>query len=615
MRSREATQPGRGTRVPRRRGPVVRHDGYAEIRDYAVIGDGRTVALVARDAAIDWLSLPMLDAPSVFAAVLDADRGGSFRLTPDVAFEAERRYLPFTNVVETTFFTAEGCARVTDAMTLPAAGLTPFREIARRVEGVAGRVPLRWEVTPRFGYASWPTRFEQRGSLAIACARGQAVAVRAWNAGDTQIGGEAIGGRFDLAAGERAMLVMTSAHGQPLVFPSREDVERRLDATIEFWRRWIDSGQYAGPWREEVLRSALALKLLVNAPSGAAAAAPTASLPEAIGGGRNWDYRYCWIRDSAFALDALLQLGFHEEAHAFFWWFMHATQLTHPRVQVLYRLDGSKHLPEAVLSLSGYRGSRPVRTGNAAAGQHQLDVYGDLFHTAWLYADKGYTVDRDTGRELAEIADMVCDLWRQPDRGIWEVRMESKHFTHSKAMCWVALDRAIRLGRARTLPDRHLPRWEREAAAIREFVEKECWSDREKSYTWYAGTDDLDASLLLMPIMDYRPASAERLASTLAAIRRRLGRGPLLARYNGPDGLAGGEGMFVCCSFWLAHALAMTGRQDEAADLMEQLLALANDVGLYSEEMDPDSHEFLGNFPQALVHLALINAALAFRTP
>jgi GH15 family glucan-1,4-alpha-glucosidase len=239
-------------------------------------------------------------------------------------------------------------------------------------------------------------------------------------------------------------------------------------------------------------------------------------------------------------------------------------------------------------------------------------VYGDLFHTVWLYTEGGHEVDLDTGRELAEIADLVCNLWREPDRGIWEVRMESRHFTHSKAMCWVALDRAIGLGRLGYLPDRHLARWEREASAVRDFIETQCWSDQMSSYTRYAGTDQLDASLLLMPIMDYRPASAERFGSTVEAIKRVLGRGPLLARYDGPDGLAGTEGMFVCCSFWLVHALALTGHQDEAADVMERMLALANDVGLFGEEMDPDSHAFLGNFPQGLVHLALANAALAF---
>jgi GH15 family glucan-1,4-alpha-glucosidase len=479
-------------------------------------------------------------------------------------------------------------------------------------EGVAGRVRLRWHVRPRFGYGGWPTRYEWRGNVAVATARAEAVAISSWGAGDARIDDAGIGGEFEVGPGDRALLALTATHRQPLVFPGRAEVERRIAATIGFWHRWVDSGHYEGPWRDEVIRSALALKLLVHAPSGAVAAAPTTSLPEAIGQERNWDYRFCWIRDSAFTLDALLQLGFHEEAHAFFWWFMHATQLTHPRVQVLYRLDGGGHAPEHELPLAGYRGSRPVRVGNAAARQHQLDLYGDLVHTAWLYADRGHPIDRDTGRELAGIANLVCDMWRRPDRGIWEVRMESKAFTHSKAMCWVALDRAIRLARLGCVPARDLPRWRQEADAIREFVECHCWSEKERSYTRYAGTDQLDASLLLMPIMDYRAGSPERFASTVAAIKRVLGRGPLLARYNGPDGLEGTEGMFVCCSFWLVHAMALTGHRDEAADLMEAVLGLANGVGLFAEEMDPDTHAFLGNFPQGLVHLALVNAALAF---
>ncbi len=608
---REAQETGQATRLARRVGRVARRDGYAELRDYALIGDGRTAALVARDGSIDWLCLPMLDSPSVFAAILDATRGGSFRLAPSIPFAAGHRYLPVTNVLETTFTTDVGSVRVTDAMTLPGDGLSPFREIARRIEGASGCVPMRWEVTPRFGFAGWPATIERHGQHAVASARAEAIAVSSWNTGDTRVEGDCINGAFTIAAGDRALVALCAAHGQPLVFSTRSDVENRLDATIRFWRRWAGAGHYDGPWREEVTRSALALKLLVHAPSGAVAAAPTTSLPEVLGGERNWDYRYCWIRDSAFTLDALLQLGFHDEAHAFFWWFLHATRLTRPRVQVLYRLDGGTHVPEHTLDLAGYGGSRPVRTGNAAAGQHQLDVYGDLFHTAWLYSEEGYAIDRDTGRELAEIANLVCDLWRQPDRGIWEVRAESKHYTQSKAMSWVALDRAIRLASKRALPGKHLARWQGEAVALRDFVERECWSDKEASYTRYAGTDQVDASLLLLPIMDYRPASAARFGSTIAAIKRMLGRGPLLARYNGPDGLQGSEGMFICCSFWLVHALALTGRYDEAAKVMEEMLGLANDVGLFAEEMDPGDHRFLGNFPQGLVHLALINAALA----
>ncbi|MGH3991089.1 MAG: glycoside hydrolase family 15 protein, partial [Pseudonocardiaceae bacterium] len=332
---------------------------------------------------------------------------------------------------------------------------------------------------------------------------------------------------------------------------------------------------------------------------------------EEIGGERNWDYRFCWVRDSAFTLEALLQLGCPREGEAFFWWLLHASQLSHPRLQVLYRLDGGERAPERTLELNGYRGSRPVRVGNAATAQTQLDIYGDLLQTALVYAEAGGRLDRETARRLAGIADLVCRVWRQPDSGIWEVRSRPGRFTHSKMMCWVALDRALRLCDAGHLPGNHASTWRRERLAIREFIETRCWSERLGSYTRQAGNEELDASLLLGVLLGYEASDPERLASTVNAVRRDLGRGPLLSRYSGEDGLRGREGAFLCCSFWLADALARIGRLDEATELMEQLIGLANDVGLYAEELDPDTNQLLGNFPQGLVHLALINAAVS----
>jgi GH15 family glucan-1,4-alpha-glucosidase len=336
---------------------------YLPIRDYAVIGDGRTVAHVGRNGSIDWLCLPDLDSASVFAGLVDDERGGRFALAPEDQHEVTRRYLPDTNVLETTFTTGRGAVRVTDALTLPGHDLTPLREVARRIEGLSGTVRLRWRVEPRFGYGARMTRIVRRGPHAVAVGGADALAVCAWDAGRVEVDRASIGGAFDVAEGRRALIALAAARAEPLVFPSRAAVEGRLDATVSFWRGWSAARTYDGPWKEAVLRSALALKLLVYAPSGAIAAAPTTSLPETIGGERNWDYRFCWIRDTAFTLEALLQLGCTDEAHAFFWWFMHATRLTRPKLQVLYRLDGGAHVPERTLPLSGYRGSRPVRAG------------------------------------------------------------------------------------------------------------------------------------------------------------------------------------------------------------------------------------------------------------
>ena len=579
------------------------------IRDYGVIGDGRTAALVANDGSIDWLCLPDLDSPSVFGALLDEERGGRMVLAPAVAFRSLRRYLPDTNVLETTFVTDEGRVRVTDAMTLPRGGLAPARELVRRVEGLAGQVPMRWRLEPRFGYASRPARIDPRGGVPVASAGADAIAVSAWNAGGAVCDAEAISGEFAASSGSRALLVLSASHAEPLVFPSRDEAEARLEATIDFWRGWARTRSYEGPWREPVIRSALALKLLVHAPSGAIAAAATTSLPEHLGGVRNWDYRYSWPRDSAFTLDAFLALGCSPEADAYFSWLLHASHLTHPRLQVLYRLDGGTHAPERELPLAGYRGSRPVRVGNAAAPQLQLDVYGELLQTAHRYVSSGRHLDRETGQRLAEIADQVCDLWREPDAGIWEVRGEPAHFTQSKLMCWVALDCAGELAEEGALPARHADRWRVVSGEIRDFVDSRCWSNERQSYIRHPQSEALDASLLFTALMGFRPADEARLDATIDAVRAELSRGPLLYRYRDEDGLPGREGCFVACSFWLVEALARRGRQGEAVALMDELVPLANDLGLYSEEIDPESGEFLGNFPQGLVHLGLINAA------
>jgi GH15 family glucan-1,4-alpha-glucosidase len=590
----------------------VRVDGYAPIRDYALIGDGRTAALVAADGAIDWLCLPNLDSPSVCGALLDSDRGGSFIVQPAVPFSSSRRYLPSTNVLETTFHTDAGEVRLVDAMLLPDDRLPPMRELSRAVEGMSGSVPMRWTFAPRFNYAAAAPVCGWRYGVPVATWGGDAVAVCSWDAGSPRWADGSMGATFEMHEGSRALIVLSAAYAEPLVVPARADVESRLARTCAFWKQWADARQYDGPWAEQVLRSALMLKLMIHAPSGASAAAPTTSLPEELGGMRNWDYRFCWIRDSSFLIDALLQLGCRDEAQALFWWFMHATALTEPRLKVLYRLDGGAYVPERELALRGYRDSRPVRIGNQASEQMQLDIYGCLLETIWLYArGDQHRIDRDTGVVVGRIADFVCDHWREPDAGIWEVRGEDEHFTQSKVMCWVALDRAVRLAQEGEVPRRHTARWQSEAAAIADFVDTKCWSDRLHSYTRSAGTEQLDASLLMLSLSGFGDPRGDRINGTIDAVSRELRRGPHVMRYVAADGLPGTEGSFLNCSFWLAGALARAGRTDEATALMNDLIAQGNDVGLYSEEIDPRTGEFLGNFPQALVHLSLIDAALA----
>ena len=590
---------------------MERIDGYAAIRDYALVGDGRTGALIARDGSVDWLCLPNFDSPSVFARVLDAERGGSFRLEPAVPFEAERRYLDDSNVLETTFTTAHGTVRVTDAMTLSDdQAISPMRELVRKAEGMAGTVPLRWSFDPRYGYGARRTRIERRSRHWFAEDGSDALVLGICDAPDGIFANGIVTGEVALEQGHSALWSLAAAHGEPLVIPGRSDAERRLARTTAFWPTWAAQIQYEGPWREAVVRSALVQKLLVFAPSGARVAAPTASLPEWIGGTRNWDYRYTWLRDGCWSLDAGLRLGFHKGAEAFFWWLMQASRLTQPELRILYRVDGSPQAPERELPwLEGYRGSGPVRIGNGAAQQLQLDVYGGVLESIWLYVQHVGHIDRDTGKQVARIADWVATHWRDPDSGIWEVRSEPAHFIQSKAFCWIALDRACKLAERGAIPDRSV-RWRSAADELREFIETQGWDEELGSYVRATDLREPDASLLTMPLLGYGDPKGERICSTIDTIERELRKGPFVYRYLGDDGVAGTEGAFLTCSFWLVEALAHAGRLDRAHALMDELIGLANDVGLYSEEVDPHTHDFLGNFPQALTHLALVNAAV-----
>ena len=582
-------------------------DRFRPIGDYAAIGDGHTVALIGSNGSVDWLPLPAFSDPSVFAALLDPDRGGRFRLAPAVPHEAERRYLPDTNVLETTHTTADGTLRVTDAMNLGAVGLLPGSELVRRIEGVSGSVPIRWELEPRFEYGQADPQMQWRGGHPVACHGDSYLATMAFDAGEPRVTASGVEGATTIEAGDRALLAAISAERSPLMFPDRDDLEARFDQTIELWRSWVGGASYDGPWNEAVKRSLLALKLLVYEPTGAIVAAPTTSLPESVGGGRNFDYRFAWVRDMTFALNAVLRTGMREQAHRSFAWLLKATAHTHPRLQPFYRLDGYPPRGQESVELAGYRGSRPVRHGNAASGQSQLGNYGDVLDTAYLYVDSGATLDRRSAQRLAELADLVCEIWPNADSGIWELR-DKRQYTHSKIACWVALNRALELAERGELPDAHAGRWRRSAGEIRRFVEGRCWSESRAAFVRDAGSEELDAATMLAARMQFVDAGDERMRRTIETIRRELGvdGGPLLYRYSG---MREKEGAFLACSFWMAEAYARSGELDESAAVIEATLAHANDLGLMAEEYDPGSGELRGNYPQGLSHLAFLNAA------
>jgi GH15 family glucan-1,4-alpha-glucosidase len=585
---------------------VRRVDGFAPIGAYGAIGDGRTVALVALDGSIDFLSLPSLHSPTTFAALLDPERGGRFALAPEGDFEAERRYVERTNVLETVFRTGSGSVRVTDALTLEDGVLLPWVEVARRVEGLKGSVRMRWSIEPRFDWGRAEPRIHMRRGTPVAEGADVLVAMQAWDAGEPGVADGRVGSSFETAPGSRALLALAAVQSGPVPIPRRDEVERRLDGTCAGWRRWLDHWSYDGPWPDAVARSALALRLLVYTPDGAIAAAPTTSLPERIGGDRNYDYRYAWVRDSAFTMDALIGLGLRPLVQEAFAWLLRAIAQTEPDLRPFYALDGT--IPERLeeLPLRGYRDSRPVRYGNAATSQLQLGSWGDLLETADLYVRDGQMLDGETGRRLADTVDRLCVIWRDEDSGIWELD-DLRHYTISKLSCWTAFDRALRLADEGQLPRDHAARWREEREAVREFVETRCFSEARGAYTFYADSEELDASVLRAARLGFADPAGERMAGTIAAVREELSAGgPLFYRYSGQESE---EGAFLACSFWLVEALARAGRLDEAKATMEELLPLANDLGLYSEEIDPETHELLGNFPQGLTHLALVTAA------
>ncbi len=588
--------------------PTLRVDGYAAIGDYGAIGDGRATALVARDGSIDWLCWPAHDSGSIFGALLDPERGGAFQLEPSTpTFQSEQRYLDDTNVLQTTFRTDRGVMRVTDAVTNDGGRLLPWHELVRRVECLDGEVAARWGVRPRPGYGTASVQIDRQGENFAQCssASGQ-LGVLAWGPGTMLQAENDVSGKLDLTQGDTATLGLVYAPaGEPLPVPERDELESRLDRTAAAWREWLSAHDYEGPWRAAVERSLLALRLL-TARSGAVVAAATTSLPERLGGDRNFDYRHAWPRDTSFMLNALLHCGLREPAHGTFAWLLQALEDTHPRVQPIYRLSGEVLDHQIELPLRGYRDSRPVVDGNDAAGQLQLGAYGDLVHTAWLYTRLGNRLDPRTQTHLAENVELLGEIWQNEDSGIWELP-ERRHYTSSKMGCWLAFDRALRLAEAGQLRDAgRLAGWRARREDVARWVEAHCWSGDRGSYTQHPETDGLDVACLLMGRMGYASVAGERFQATLGAIGSELMSGPYTYRYSG---MQGREGAFVACSFWIAESLARIGRLDEAGELMDAATGIGNGLGLLSEEADPATGELLGNYPQALSHLALINAA------
>lgn len=592
--------------------PTSRTDGYAALRDYAVIGDMQTVALVATDGAIDWFPAPTLDSPPVCGAILDPELGGSIGLAPTVDYQVSRRYREGTLVLETTFTTEDGQVRVIDALSLGALGVLPWTELARLVEVVSGQVPMGWHVRPGIRFGSARPWSHLRNGIPMVLLGDQHVALVTEGVGQPCLDGDGDGvsGTFVARPGEAMVLAVVVTDGEPVHVPSGAEVRGRLHRTAERWRQWSDLVSYRGPWRDIVGRSALTLKALTRQSTGAIAGAATTSLPEQIGGQRNFDYRFSWVRDASFALDAVSRLGLSEETHAGVSWLLDAVSQEAPELRVFYTLAGQPVSAEMqqVKKLSGYRCSTPVHTGNSAADQLQLGAYGDLLDAVWRYVRHSGRLDAATGDMLAGMADRVCDIWRSDDAGLWE--LGSYHqYTSSKIGCWTALDRAWRLGEEGQIHSLHQPRWLEERDRVRAWVDQHCWSSAKQAYTFYAGTEELDAAVLLAARTGFCSGDDPRLHTTIDAIRAELtAEGPLLYRYSGQRGK---EGAFLACSCWLVEALTHAGRLEEARSLFDGFVQRANDVGLYTEEMDPVSGELLGNMPQALTHLAVIGAATA----
>jgi len=589
---------------------------YKPIEDYGVIGDLSTIALVGSDGSIDYMCLPHFDSPTIFAALLDDKRGGCFSIAPATkGSRCKQLYLPDTNILLTRFLSDDGVGEITDFMVIDDDDRT--QAIVRRVKGIRGPFTFRLRCAPRFDYARARHKVEQHDDEVLFIAE---------DAGCTKLrlrtpvplrieGGDAFG-EITVDSAETVDFVLEIA------LPDDDNasaapgwVDNAFDDTLRYWRGWVSHSQYHGRWREMVNRSALALKLLTSEPYGSIAAAGTFGLPEKVGGERNWDYRYTWIRDGAFSIATLIRLGFTDEARAFVEWIADRYEQADQTgtLQIMYGIDGRKELPEETLDhLEGYRGSAPIRIGNAAFGQLQLDIYGELLHMLDLYDECVEPLSYDLWKHVSESLNWVCKNWDRADEGIWEIRGGRQEFLYSRLMSWVALDRGIRIATRRSLPA-PVDRWLKSRDAIHSDIYHEFWDDERSGFVQYKGSKTLDSSALLLPLIGFIASRDQRWLATMDAIERDLVSDALVLRYlteaAAADGLTGSEGTFSMCSYWYIECVARAGELDKARLLFEKMQGYANHLGLYAEEMDPTG-SFLGNFPQAFTHWGLIHAAL-----
>ncbi|HEY9445247.1 MAG TPA: glycoside hydrolase family 15 protein, partial [Gemmatimonadales bacterium] len=585
----------------------------SRIEDYALLGDCRSAALVSRDGSVDWLCLPRFDSAALFAALLGDDGHGRWRIAPaEQHYRVHRRYLGDSMVLETTFEAATGVCRLLDGMLLD----RPDAALVRIVEGVRGEVALTMDLTIRFDYGSivpWVRRTGPRSFHAI----GGPDAVDFVSPVEIENEDFRTRAAFTVRAGDRLPF-------QLLWHPSNRDDGARiedpgaaLDATVQAWERWADRCTLAGEGRERLVRSLLCLKALTYEPTGGIVAAPTTSLPEHIGGRRNWDYRYCWVRDATYTLYAMVLTGYREEAAAWVDWLVRAVAGTPSQVNIMYGLAGERRLPELELDwLPGYEGSRPVRTGNAAWDQLQLDIFGELMDTAWLAYKSGIPITPTSWNVFRTMTAHLERIWPEPDEGIWEMRGGRQQFTHSKVMAWVAFDRAVKIAR-RAGFEAPIDQWVAQRDRVHAEVCERGYHAGKGSFTQVYGGETVDASLLMLPLVGFLPVEDPRVSGTVAAIERELLVDGLVRRYDThrtEDGLDPGEGVFLPCSFWLVDTYVLQGRHEEARRLFDRLTALQNDVGLMSEEYDPVAKRQLGNFPQAFSHIAFVNAAFHFHT-